>query len=760
MLLACCAGVAGGGPAAVAAGTVAVYGLELEVDAERERLLIFADAPLEPRLILVDDRTLMVALPGTALDPSAPTHLTPVVQGTVVRVTAFDRAEASGPPEVRVVIQRRPGAPPRIEQRASIVALDFEPLPRAAAPARDDTISVSYRNVPIAQVVADLARATGEAIVFDDAVSALGALTIEGPPRVSRAEALALIDSVLLLRGFAAIPAPGGGRKVVPLSGAPSPWAPDGKLADSDAPVTTLLRLSTTKAADLLPVLTPYLGQVATATVFEPTNSLILSGPASLLRQLRIAVEALDQLDAGRPLIWPLRYGNADVIAEQVLEILGERDVPVASSDARTNALLLRVRPGEVERVRALVDRLDRPARGRGELHVVKLRYADPEQLAQQLQALRDDAGAGDASDPAARRGGLRGLSFDAVADAPTNSLVLRAPPETFDAIFDVVSELDRQPTSVRVEITIASYDLDDSLDLGIDYLIPTLTNPKAPDDLIAAVVSNSSGGGIQTLPSADRPFVAAFTRAPLLLTITDPDTGQQFAVQIPRESGSITMNGREVRADVLLRPQLLLTTGEEHEIFAGDNVPIPVASTPVAQTGAAAPGSAPAETGSPLQVQQNIERQDVGTSLRVTPTIGAQGGVILELGVEVSSLRASEAGTVEEVGPTIRQIRVESVIRLRHGEIAVIATAEQPFSEQVVTGVPWLKDIPWLGFAFRTTSEQKRKSQLLIAAQAEILRPETRELAERLARELGPLEPAASQARQAEPSKQDKTRD
>jgi len=285
------------------------------------------------------------------------------------------------------------------------------------------------------------------------------------------------------------------------------------------------------------------------------------------------------------------------------------------------------------------------------------------------------------------------------------------------------------------VEITIASFDLDDGLDLGVDYLIPTLTNPKTPQDLIATVLSNSSGGGIQTVPSTSRPFVAAFTRAPLLLTII-PTTGPPIVVQIPRESVSVTMNGREVNADVLLRPQLLLTSGDEHEIFAGDNIPIPVARTEPAGPDAA------------LQVQQNVERQDVGTLLRVTPTVGEQGGVILELTVEVSSVRASEAGDVADVGPTIREISVESVIRLRHGEVAVIATDAEPITSVSETGVPWLKDIPWLGFAFRATSEQTRKRQLLIAAQAEILRPETRELAERLARELGPLQPAARAAR------------
>jgi type II secretory pathway component GspD/PulD (secretin) len=294
----------------------------------------------------------------------------------------------------------------------------------------------------------------------------------------------------------------------------------------------------------------------------------------------------------------------------------------------------------------------------------------------------------------------------------------------------------------VRVQITVASIDLDDRLDLGVDYLIPTLSDPKGPRDLIATVSQNPSGGGVQTQPS-DHAFVAAFTHAPLLVTIVDPVTGASIPISIPRESASLTMDGATVKTNMLLQPTLLITSGDEHEIFAGDNVPIPVASggatgttpsTTTPQTGTTTPATTVTD---PLVVRQNIERQDVGTNLRVTPTVGEQGGVTLELRVEVSSLSDSLAGPVEEVGPTIAQITVESMIRLRGGEVAVIATAGRPSIDQIKTGIPWLMDLPILGWAFRTTSDRTVNRHLLIAARAEILRPESRDLADRLAREL-----------------------
>jgi type II secretory pathway component GspD/PulD (secretin) len=104
-------------------------------------------------------------------------------------------------------------------------------------------------------------------------------------------------------------------------------------------------------------------------------------------------------------------------------------------------------------------------------------------------------------------------------------------------------------------------------------------------------------------------------------------------------------------------------------------------------------------------------------------------------------------AGPVEEVGPTIRETTIESTIRLEGGEMAVIATAAQPQVQREKTGTPWLMDIPGLGWAFRTTTEQTVNHHLLVTAHAEILRPESRDLADRFAREVQ-LAAAAAHAR------------
>lgn len=711
-------------PAPEAAAEVSVTGLELRVDAGEERLRVFADGPLEPRVVELDERTWMVALPGAVLADTAPTRIAPTAQGVVRRVAAFDTPlEAGEVPEVRVVVHRRPGPRPRLERQPRSLTFSFDAPAGAGREPAAASIPLHYRGVPLARFVDDIAKATGETLVYDDSLS--GSITVEGPDRVSRAEALALLDSALLLRGYAAVPSPGGVRTIVPVAGASGPWTGDSELAESDAPATTLLRLDSVEADEVATVLRPYLGSSTLALAYAPSNSLILAGSSQRLRRLIAMIEELDAAEPVQTVLWPLYHAEAETVAAQLQEILGEEALPLAASDLRTNSLLLGVRGEDLEKARRAVYRLDRPAIGRSSLHVVPLRHADPETMANHLISLRDGSRVAP-FDPvgfATSQGlvGLEGLDFEVVVDSPTHSLVLRAAPPDLADLLDVVRELDRPPVLVRVEVMVARVSLGESLDLGIDYLIPTLANTKKPTDLIASVSSNLGFPG-------DDSYTASFGRSPITLTVFDPVSGTQvpilnpltgMPVEIPRERVAITARQRDVDTELLIRPELLVNSGEEHRLFAGDNIPIPIGRAVEGQVA--------------TQITQDIQRQDVGVTLQLLPTVGQQGGVVLELRVEVSELGESTAGDVERVGPTLDEISVESLIRLQPGEVAVIATAARPTTAEAHVGVPWLMDVPGLNWLFRRTAERKMKRHLLITAQAEVVSDEMRAMARRL---------------------------
>jgi type II secretory pathway component GspD/PulD (secretin) len=250
----------------------------------------------------------------------------------------------------------------------------------------------------------------------------------------------------------------------------------------------------------------------------------------------------------------------------------------------------------------------------------------------------------------------------------------------------------------------------------------------------------NPSGGGLFQPGGSDGPaYAARITRAPLVLPFID-SLGNPASLIVPRESGVITANDARVRSQTLMRPHLRMLAGEEQEIFAGNNIPIPVSK-------------AAADTANAFQTSQTVERQDVGIRLRVKPSVGEAGGVRLALDVDISALAPSVAGSVEEVGPTLRQRRLTSTIHLDDDEFAVVGFAREAVVEQSVTGTPWLKDIPILGWAFKQTSDTNVTARLVIAVQARIERGEDERVADSIRRRLAfersreRLEPLADNA-------------
>jgi general secretion pathway protein D len=714
VLPALCASLAAALPAAAQpAQSIRVHGLEFEAKAERERLLIFADAPIEPRSETPDRGTLVIELDGGELDPSTPKRIAPETAGTVQSVTVVQRSGG-----VRVVIRRRPGADPEISRRGSIIAVD---LPGAGPRERVGTIRLDFRNVPLEALVTRFAREAGERFLMDGDLP--NRITLIGPDAVTPDEAIALLDTALLFHGYAAVPMPGGGRKIVPIAGAPLPWRAELPDETSDAPVTTLVRLESIRAEPMLEAVRPLLGSHTVGVAHAPSNAILLAGSERRIERLRDAIRVLDERGVEHTVVWRLRHRSTQELMPLFEGVFDAREMPVVQEDPSGTALVLRVRARDVDRARALLARLDRPPVGSGELHVIPLSYADPDQLAGELRALQSgEVGARAAVDA------LAGADFAIAVDGPTHSLVLRAEPAVARIIADVVAQLDVEPRSVMVSVTIIEVETGNELALGFDYLLP-LTDPKGPEDLIVALIGDPTGNLRRSAAGADVSVLGRFTRSLFVLPVVDPVTG----IVIPLNIGDnyvVTANERDIYARTLLRPRLLVMNGEEQELFVGDNVPVPVSQS---------------DATNPLETRQDIERHDTGMRLNVIPTISGYDSVQLDLELEVSRISESLAGAADDVGPSFSERTLSARVRVGYDEMAVIGMASEPRTFRTVTGIPWLKDLPVIGFLARSTVEQERNVTLIVMAGAEVPSRETTLLNEALVGLLAQADVAAS---------------
>jgi general secretion pathway protein D len=695
-----------------AGAPVRIYGIELQAGADRDRVLVFAEGPLAAEVTTPDETTVLVRVPGATLEPSATRHIEPEVGGAVSEVVVFV-PRSKGPPEVRLQIQKSPGIEPVVSRRGSILAVEL-PLPSGA---RDVGLTLSFANADLAELVREVAAKTGERFLFDERLQ--GRVSVNVASRVSRAEAVEILHAALLSKGFAAVPSPGGAWRILPAEDAPGAASRVVERAGAGAqpPVTTLVRLRAATAGDLVASLARFAGGELSVTAFPPTNSIILSGSEARLHRYVSLAQALDESETETLELVVLRHRDAAEIAG----ILGEIAQPRTARDGvrapfevwhdeRTNALMLRGSEAALAELRGWLADLDVAPEGEGELRVIRPLHADVTALAEVLQKLA--AGATPTAQQPASAGALAGRSFQVAVHESTGALVVRGDPATQRIVRDVVDAIDLRPPSVAVDLLVFELTTSRTLALGFDAFIPYGDLDGSDRSVGAVVVQGTEGGPL--VPAAEPGTgVFRYARAPLLVPIVGPG-GVPTMVVVPRETFQITAAEATVETRVLLRPHLLALSGEEHELVVGDNVPVPV--------GATNESGAPLEI-DPLTIRNNIERRDVGMLLRVRPTAGQAGDVRLELDVEASRVRALPVAITERVGPVIEQRKLTVVTRLERGQVAVLGMLREPITRERERSVPFLRDIPILGWLARSVATERFERQLVIAVEAGIER-------------------------------------
>lgn len=459
----------------------------------------------------------------------------------------------------------------------------------------------------------------------------------------------------------------------------------------------------------MVSALRPLVGDTGLLVAYEPTNSLIAAGTEAQLRRLLHLLRGLDDAAERDLRVVGVRYRDADEIASLATEVLEAEEpdkdgaVPSLVADPRTQSILIEGPRQAVLDAQALIRRLDVALPGRGGLHVVRLLNADPETLAEHLEGLGDGAG------PAT----LAGTDYQVVVDLPTHSLIIRALPETFEELALLISTLDVPAPRVAVRLQVIEVSTTGNLTLGFDSLLP-LNRFDDVNDGGAVVGTGEFTGlidpaaaalvGIEVNPP-DESFVARATRTPLLVPFGDALIPIGGGVQVRADQGEATF-------DSVVEPFMVMVSGEEHRIVAGDNVPVPV-------TGGGTATSA-------LVTSVSIERQDTGVEMRVTPKVLSDRAVRIALELDVSDVTASSG----DLGPTISQKQVAVDALLRDGEALVIAGLRDPLLTETVGGVPFLRRIPFLGWLFRTTSTQLRRRHLMVIAEASVLRSPAEDLA------------------------------
>ena len=256
------------------------------------------------------------------------------------------------------------------------------------------------------------------------------------------------------------------------------------------------------------------------------------------------------------------------------------------------------------------------------------------------------------------------------VPDFRTNSLLVRATPQDFGLIRAAVEQVDVRPLQVLIEATVAYVRRDFTLQYGLDASTGEVRVPGS---------GNTTVGGTSVGSTATDLVIRALSLGGIDL--------------------NLILRAGESRSNVIIldRPLLLAANNEEAEMVVGEQ-------RPFVQVQRSTDGGV---------LDEVVQYKDVGTSLRVLPTISADGFVQLQVTQEVNSVSDATAGSLDAPVISTRAVRTELLVR--DGHTAVLGGLASQQRDRVSGGIPFLSDIPLLGGIFGRKRHRDDEFELFV---------------------------------------------
>ena len=435
-------------------------------------------------------------------------------------------------------------------------------------------------------------------------------------------------------------------------------------------------------------------------------------------------------------------------------------------SDERSNQLIIITRKENMNFFERIINVLDVETAPDVKVEVMRLEYADAEEVSSMLNDLignasskKDDAapaaaaksdaparsttlaeaaaartrrspsttsGAGESG--AAKLGQLSKDNIKILADKRTNAIVMMGSPNDLVAIKEVIKGMDIQLSQVLIETVVIQIGLDDSLQTGVDWILgkqkdnyEIMGKDRGPmeievntgqkdefgDPIMRTIMLPASytadlfggGGGGTSLGS-----LISSTNSPLEAAASMISPGVNYFLKSERLNISAMIKAAKTdsHAKVLSSPVLMTVDNKEATLEA--------TSMRYLYKGVRYSGSTQYGTEVP-----DYEQRDIGLTVKITPRINPNGAVILSIDETFETIGTSQKVGNEEY-PTINTRKVQADIAVENMQTVVLGGLVQSEMTSAESGIPLLKDIPFIGkYLFSSTTYAETRSELIV---------------------------------------------
>lgn len=544
--------------------------------------------------------------------------------------------------------------------------------------AQDEQITLSLENADVVELIRWASNLTDKNIIIHPNVS--GRVTVLAGDPMSREEAFEVFLSVLQVNQLAIVESEDS-LKVVPeamAKSSPLPVSDSETVAMRENMIVQIVTVKNVSVSNVLNLIRPLAPQTAYMAAYPQSNKLILADRSNNIRQLMILIDRIDQAGSFDIEIIDIVYADA----RKIMEII-ERLIPKQAAgnevtaynltiDERSNSLLMTGDQVIRQQIKSLAARLDTPLKGIGNTQIIAVEYGDAEDIVPILENMSRSLQEGQNDNSS---------EVSIQAHPSQNSLIITAPPSVLNTFRGVIETLDVPRPQVLVEAIIVEVNMESLVDLGVEWQTEEVREGKRHD----------GAGGVSLIPSSLSPVTFDENNQ---LTLGSGLSLGYFRKGNLRSLFSALAG--ESNANILSTPSIVALDNQEASILVGENVPFIT-------------GSEARDGDSPFQT---IERQDIGITLKVKPRINNMSSVTLEIEQSVESISQSAAATADIV---TNKREISTRVLIGNDEILVLGGLIRDEVSESQSKVPLLGDIPLLGRAFRSTSNDVDKKNLMV---------------------------------------------
>jgi general secretion pathway protein D len=402
------------------------------------------------------------------------------------------------------------------------------------------------------------------------------------------------------------------------------------------------------------------------------------------------------------------------------------------SPDIRTNSIIASGSAEDLEVVESILLRLDSEGFAERITEVIWLRHQAAEAVGTAIQDYVTQRTNGVNRIQQFQQGGLGPYDLPdrdliVASHFETNSLLISVSPRIYEEVRRLIDKLDRRPPMVLIKVLLAEVRLDDAFEIGGEVgLQDSLLYDRgiAAGAFPGATAPSNTGfnfnnNGIQQFDDTGNPLGNSFGQGNLAarglssfgLGTSNSDLGYGgFVLSAASDSISLLLRTLQEssRLQILSRPQIMTMDNTEGYVQVGRQI---ARVTDVINSGGLG------------QTQIVTEDIEIGLIMQVLPRVGADGLIVRDVDATRSD-RDENSGTLVPTGDLftpfvliddIRRTTAQSTIAAYSGQTVVFGGLIQKSRASISRRVPFVADIPLLGYLFKYDSEIEFRTELLV---------------------------------------------